>query len=305
MNKPSFSGNILFLLSLTLMSQILLFPVNSFAASSLNITYDLRLNDTTFSPGLPFVLYREWTNNEPQDIFADEYLALEVFGTYWFWPSWTESLDKQTTTLVAGNRHADYFFEFFWPDAAGQASGLGLIGVLMHADTFDLLGFDQLTWGYTSTPDVFKLTSIAFLSEEAIPAYYTCDGSNVSPAMYWGNPPTGTSSLALIVQDPDAPGGTFTNWIAFDMPVATYTLPEAVTRNEDLPGGGKQGKNGFGQNGYGGPCPPSGTHHYYFTLYALDVNLGLAMGATLAEVTAAMDGHILQQVSLMGVYSHI
>jgi hypothetical protein len=143
-----------------------------------------------------------------------------------------------------------------------------------------------------------QLTSSAFTEGSTIPKKYTCDGEDISPALEWSGVPQGTKSLALIVDDPDAPVGTFVHWVLYDIPADATGLPEGVT------GTGTLGKSSFGKTGYGGPCPPKGpAHRYYFKLYALDTALGLKAGSTKAEVEKAMQGHILAQGQVMGKYS--
>jgi Raf kinase inhibitor-like YbhB/YbcL family protein len=149
----------------------------------------------------------------------------------------------------------------------------------------------------------FVLTSTVFKQGESIPERYTCDGEDVSPALQWTDPPAGTQSLALILDDPDAPGGTWVHWVLFNLPPAARGLPEGVTDAAEQPDGARHGENSWGQAGYGGPCPPGGTHRYYFKLYALDQVLELAPLASKAELEAAMQGHVLGQAELMGTYS--
>ena len=151
-------------------------------------------------------------------------------------------------------------------------------------------------------PMGFELTSSAFAHGEAIPAAHTCDGEDRSPALTWTEPPAGTKSLALIVDDPDAPMGRWVHWVVYQMPPSVRALPAAFPRDAQLPDGTRQGWTDFRRTGYGGPCPPSGTHHYGFTLYALDTFLRLAPGATTTELESAMRGHVLAQAALMGVY---
>lgn len=148
----------------------------------------------------------------------------------------------------------------------------------------------------------FQLTSPAFTEGAAIPTAYTCDGQDISPPLAWGEPPAGTKSLALISDDPDAPGGMWVHWVAYNLPPAIRQLPEGVPADAQLPDGTRQGRTDFGRTGYGGPCPPSGTHRYFFKLYALDTTLSLAPGATAKQLGAAMQGHILAQAQLMGTY---
>lgn len=148
---------------------------------------------------------------------------------------------------------------------------------------------------------LFAITSDAFEHESAIPVKYTCDGDDISPPLAWTDPPEGTQSFALIVDDPDAPGGTWVHWVIFDLPADTRSLPEAVTGDGDLPGG-IQGMNSWPRAGYGGPCPPNGTHRYFFTLYAVDTQIALEPGATKADVLTAIEGHVLAEAGLMGTY---
>lgn len=144
----------------------------------------------------------------------------------------------------------------------------------------------------------FTLSSSAFAAGAAIPARFTCDGADASPPLAWAGAPAPTKSLVLIVRDPDA--RDFVHWVAYEIPgAASGTLPEAIARSAPSP---KQGRNGFGQDGYGGPCPPSGTHHYVFKLWALDGALGFGDGRKAAEVEAAMKGHILATTELTGTY---
>jgi Raf kinase inhibitor-like YbhB/YbcL family protein len=147
-----------------------------------------------------------------------------------------------------------------------------------------------------------EVTSSAFEDGEGIPTRYTCDGLDVSPPLSWGSVPDGTRSLTLIADDPDAPGGTFVHWVIYDLPPDTRGLPEDVPTQQTLPSGAAQGVNGAGSIGYMGPCPPSGTHRYFFKVYALDTELGLGGGATKEEVLDAMEGHVVAEGQLMGTY---
>ncbi len=147
-----------------------------------------------------------------------------------------------------------------------------------------------------------KLTSTAFNEGAMIPPEYTCDGADPSPPLQWGQAPSGTSGFALICDDPDAPGGDWVHWVYYDIPADVESLPEGVTSVERPATGGVHGKNDFRRLGYGGPCPPGGTHRYYFTLYALDALLDLSPGATKKMLLDAMEGHVLEQTRLMGRY---
>ena len=148
-----------------------------------------------------------------------------------------------------------------------------------------------------------ELTSTAFAPGEPIPQKYTCDGEDISPPLQWSDPPQGTQSFALIADDPDAPVGTWVHWVLFNLPAQARSLPEAVPSDAELADGSRHGKNGWGRLDYGGPCPPRGTHRYVFKLYALDTTLDLKAGANKKQVLQAMEGHILTQAELMGVYS--
>lgn len=149
------------------------------------------------------------------------------------------------------------------------------------------------------------LTSDAFVNGQSIPAKYACTGRNISPALAWSEPPAGTQSFALIVDDPDAPMGTWVHWVLFNIPADARSL------QEDLPVTGKNvdpnaiyvGKNSSGKIDYDGPCPPSGTHRYFFKLYALDTLISLLPGATKDQVLKETEGHILAQAELMGTFS--
>jgi hypothetical protein len=148
-----------------------------------------------------------------------------------------------------------------------------------------------------------KLTSTAFTNGGNIPKQFTCDGTDVSPALEWSGAPENTKSFSLIADDPDAPAGTWVHWVLFDLPQETKQQNEGVPKDEQLASGGRQGRNDFRRIGYGGPCPPPGAaHRYFFKLYALDAKLNLKAGASKAEVEKAMTGHILAQASLMGRY---
>lgn len=147
-----------------------------------------------------------------------------------------------------------------------------------------------------------KITSAAFEGGGMIPKKYTCDGSDVSPPLAWTGVPEGTKSIALISDDPDAPVGTWVHWVIFNIPPNTTGLSENVPPGPELPSGARQGETDFGRIEYGGPCPPSGTHRYYFRIYALDAMLDLESGATKAQLLDAMKGRILAQGELMGKY---
>ena len=149
------------------------------------------------------------------------------------------------------------------------------------------------------------LESNAFDSNQEIPTKYTCEGEDISPPLAWGGVPQGTKSLALIVDDPDAPDPdapkrTYVHWVLLDIPPDVKELPEDA-RTQGLPPGTQVGKNDWGRTDYGGPCPPIGRHRYFHKLYALDTVLGLD-APTKQELEAAMEGHVLARTELIGTY---
>jgi len=146
------------------------------------------------------------------------------------------------------------------------------------------------------------VTSEAFAHEGMIPARYTCDGENISPGLAWENVPAQTQSIALISDDPDAPAGTWVHWVVWNIPADARSLPENIPPDESLPDGTMQGVSDFGRHGYGGPCPPSGTHRYYFKVYALDKSLDLPANSNKKDLLKAMQGRILAEGQLMGKY---
>jgi Raf kinase inhibitor-like YbhB/YbcL family protein len=147
----------------------------------------------------------------------------------------------------------------------------------------------------------FELTSAAFSQGESIPVQYSCKGEDLSPPLAWGDPPEGTLSFALIMDDPDAPVGTWDHWIVFNLPADIRTLPEGMQPG-DL--NSTNGVNSWGRGDYGGPCPPSGTHRYFFKLYALDITLSMDGIPDKGQLLADMEGHILAQTELMGTFTH-
>lgn len=148
-----------------------------------------------------------------------------------------------------------------------------------------------------------EIRSSAFETGEEMPDRYTCEGPDVSPPLSWSNPPRGTASFVLICEDPDAPGGTFTHWLLYGIPRTKTALPEGVEDDATLAWGAAQGRNDFGNIGYGGPCPPMGTtHRYHFRLYALDEELELPPGANRHQVLEVAEEHALERAGLMGRY---
>lgn len=147
------------------------------------------------------------------------------------------------------------------------------------------------------------LTSSSFEPGGYIPAKYTCDGEDISPDLSWDGAPDGTDAYALIVDDPDAPGRVFTHWVVYNIPASVKGFEEGMSAFEIVKTGASQGKNDFGQVGYGGPCPPKGSpHHYHFRLYALDAVLDIPSGLTKNTVLSAMKGHVLAEAEIVGLY---
>ena len=148
-----------------------------------------------------------------------------------------------------------------------------------------------------------QVTSSAFQNNQPIPKKYTGEGPDVSPPLNWTGLPAGARELALICDDPDAPAGTWTHWVIWNLPASTHSLSQDVPRQEQLSDGARQGRNSFGKVGYNGPCPPAGqTHRYFFRVYALDSKLDVAPGADRSQVETAMQGHVLAHGEYMGTF---
>lgn len=185
-------------------------------------------------------------------------------------------------------KHADQCF-------LSKTMGLAFVAGICLLCGFSISG--QATGGSMS----FQISSTAFTDGEMIPIQFACDGSDVSPQLRWNGVPSATQSLALIMDDPDAPVGTWVHWVLYNLPANTRELSEGVEKQEHLASGALQGRNDFRKAGYGGPCPPPGKPpRYYFKPYALDAKLDLKAGATKADLERAMKGHILAETELMG-----
>jgi len=163
-----------------------------------------------------------------------------------------------------------------------------------------VMGFAALLIGAGGT--TMELKSSAFQAGHMIPSTFTCDGRDISPPLSWSDPPAGTVNFALISDDPDAPMGTWVHWVIWNIPASIHTLEENLPKTASLQNGAQQGTTDFHRVGYGGPCPPSGTHRYYFKLYALDTTLNLPSSTTKKDLEQAIRGHILAQAELMGTY---
>ena len=157
----------------------------------------------------------------------------------------------------------------------------------------------------TQTRTRLSVSSSAFQHDGPIPIQFTCDGADESPPLEWSGAPESTASYALLVEDPDAPGGTFIHWVLYDIPSSTNALPQGVKKTPMLatPAGAKQGRTSFKAIGYGGPCPPKGKlHHYHFILFALNTKLGLDGGASRDQIMKAIAGHELARGEVVGTY---
>jgi len=185
------------------------------------------------------------------------------------------------------------------PDGRERLALLMVVGLAAAALAYGVLR------GRGGSPEAqIELSSTAFEDGGVIPMRYTCDGDDVSPPLEWKNLPEGTVSLALVVFDPDAPGGEFTHWLIYGIPARVKALPEGVPSEGIVAGLGVQGRNDFGRVGYGGPCPPPGpAHRYIFRLLALDADLDLPLGPTRGELEEAVEGHVLGVGELVGLYS--
>jgi Raf kinase inhibitor-like YbhB/YbcL family protein len=150
----------------------------------------------------------------------------------------------------------------------------------------------------------FELTSTAFPAGEAIPVRHTGEGEDLSPPLQWMNPPEGTKTFAIIVDDPDAPDKVFVHWLIYNLPGISRELSEGVPREPSLPNGTRQGRNDFGEIRYSGPAPPPGNpHHYFFRIYALNSGVNLPPGTSKEELLVSMHNHILAQTELIGTYA--
>lgn len=174
-----------------------------------------------------------------------------------------------------------------------------LVAIGIAAAIVAMAGCDSAEEPATNAPDEITVTSTAFQPDQAIPVKYTCNGAGTSPALAWRGVPSQAKALALVVDDPDAPNGTYTHWVVLDIPTSTTTVAEGQS-----PTGGKQAQNSAGKAAYAGPCPPSGTHHYRFTVYALSQETGLAENAGLDDALEAIDKAAVARGRLTGTYAH-
>jgi Raf kinase inhibitor-like YbhB/YbcL family protein len=150
------------------------------------------------------------------------------------------------------------------------------------------------------------LISSSFEPDGPIANKHTCDGEDISPELSWERAPEGTETYALIVDDPDAPGRVFTHWVVYNIPASVTGFEEGMSAFEIVKAGASQGRNDFGQAGYGGPCPPPGkAHHYHFRLYAIDTILDIPSGVAKSTVLNAMKGHVLAETEIVGLYKRL
>jgi hypothetical protein len=188
--------------------------------------------------------------------------------------------------------------------ATGSVCGADSLATENTTETIDTTKYEE-----RSKDMALTITSSVFEHGKRIPVKYTCDGESVSPPLSWAGVPDSAKSLVLISDDPDAPMGTWVHWVVYDIPPTITGFPENIPQVKDLADikgkelAGKQGRNSGGRIGYGPPCPPSGTHRYFFKLYALDTMLGMKSGATKSDILQAMEGHVIAEVELMGLYS--
>lgn len=153
---------------------------------------------------------------------------------------------------------------------------------------------------------IMKISVVGFHHDGEIPVKYTCDGSDISPRVTWEDTPDGTKSLALIMDDPDAPMGTFSHWLAYNIPPGENSLEENFPKAEETGHGIRQGKNDFGNIGYGGPCPPRGKpHRYFFKLYALDSDEHINVGIDRKNLESSLKGKIIGEAEYMGTYKRV
>jgi Raf kinase inhibitor-like YbhB/YbcL family protein len=180
--------------------------------------------------------------------------------------------------------------------------GVLAIALVRLPNAVSMLGAPDLV-GQRNSAMAFTISSPSFSNGGNIDKKFTCDAADVSPQLTWTQPPAGTKSFALLVDDPDAPAGNWNHWTMWNIPANVTALPESVPKTARLDDGSEQGANDFHKTGYNGPCPPPGKpHRYYFRLYALDAMLNLKAGATTSDLEGSMKGHVLAQAEWMGRY---
>jgi Raf kinase inhibitor-like YbhB/YbcL family protein/uncharacterized protein (TIGR00297 family) len=236
----------------------------------------------------------------------DSYLGATVQAIY-YCPACAKETERYPlhtcgtpTALVRGW----HWLDNDWVNMAASLSGAGLALVLFAAQPAWFAAYQPAVFSASGGSGMsFPLSSSSFEEGELIPARYTCDGENHSPALAWRDLPSGTRSLAVIAEDPDAPGGTYTHWVLYNLPPSLPGLPEGLAKTVALSGFGTQGENSFRHTGYDGPCPPAGpAHRYYFRVYALDSGPTLPAGMSAADLRKAIQGHVLAEAEWVGRY---
>ena len=182
-----------------------------------------------------------------------------------------------------------------------SAIGLIVFVLLLMAGVWVIARHRRADIGEGQTHQSIVIGSSSFGNDEKIPTRFTCKGGNVSPEVHWGTLPDATKSLALVMEDTDAPFG-FVHWLVYNIPGEASDLQESASSQGHLPLGAVEGVNSLNTAGYFGPCPPSGTHHYVFRVYALDADLALAPGRTKKELAAGVRGHVLAEGQMTGLY---
>lgn len=188
-----------------------------------------------------------------------------------------------------------------WP--VRIAPGVAVLAPLYIGTAWALLQNGRADIAGDTAVASLTVTSSSFKNGDAIPARFTCDGANVSPDIQWSALPAGTKSIAIVVDDSDTPA-LFTHWLAYGISASTHDMPESSSTPSTRLGHAAEGINNFGNVGYGGPCPPSGTHHYNFRVYALDIDLILPSGQSKDQLAEAVKGHVLAKGLITGVFSH-
>ena len=234
---------------------------------------------------------REWTLVGVQPSGADAVVTIQYFAT------------ASVTVTLDGREADEKTFESPYERLTFREVEQGTHSVVAR----DIIGLEEtmeFAFGPATGPSPnLVLTSPAFADGEEIPVRYTCDGEDISPALSWTTIPPGTETFLIIVDDQDAPGGRWTHWVVFNIPGDSLGLDENQPKTSQLPSGGVQGRNSWGDIGYGGPCPPKGpAHEYRFFLYAVDTSLDLPVGAAREQVDEALAGHIVAEHWITGTY---
>ena len=198
-----------------------------------------------------------------------------------------------------GNRWRNFLFQ----QRRAQLIRLGFVAILLLLPFMIGPSASSFAAHLEAQSAGLSVSSPSFPSGGEIPKKFTCSGVDISPQLTWTEPPAGTKTFALLVDDPDAPAGSWNHWAMWNLPASARSVPEGVGKSPRLPDGSQQGLNDFRKIGYNGPCPPANkVHRYHFQLFALDTKLGLSADAGKPELKAAMKGHILAQAEWMGTF---